>query len=303
MIVVLTGGTGLVGQALGQRLSSNNYEIHLLTRKLQKVPYPCKQFLWPDVKVDLPQEAFPKEEDYGVIHLAGEPISQWPWTRKVKEKIYLSRVEGARKLVLKIKNLSHPPQFFLSANAIGIYGDQGDQTLTETSPIPDQDLFLQKVCKDWEEEALKASPICRTLIFRFGIVMSYQKGFLYEQMKWLKRGFRPLILTQNSLWLSWINLEDLSSMILWAVKNKQITGIYNAVSPKPVPLKDFYNILAKQTKYKSIKVPSPLFLMKLAGGEMAKNLLVSSKVFPEKALAQGFVFQYPDLEQIFLQLV
>ena len=167
----------MVGQALGQKLSSKNYKIHLLNRKLQNISYPHKQFLWPDVTADLPQEAFPKEESYGVIHLAGESISQWPWTKKVKEKIRLSRVEGAKKLITIMKTLSHPPQFFLSASATGIYGDQGDQPLTETSPIPDQNLFLQKVCKDWEAEALKASSICRTLIFRFGVVMSVKKDF------------------------------------------------------------------------------------------------------------------------------
>lgn len=296
MIVVLTGGTGLVGQALGQKLSAKNYKIHLLTRKLQDVSYPCEQFLWPDVTADLPQKAFPREENYGVIHLAGESVFQWPWTRKVKEKIYLSRVEGAKKLIAIMKTLSHSPQFFLSASATGIYGDQGDQILTEASPISDQNLFLQKVCKNWEAEALKASSVYRTLICRFGVVMSYKKGFLYEQVKWIKRGFLPLILTQNPLWLSWIALEDLDSMILWAIENKKASGIYNAVSPKPVLLKDFYKVFAKQIKYKGIKIPSPLFLMKLVGGEMAKNLLISSKVLPEKALSQGFVFQYPDLE-------
>ena len=303
MIVVLTGGTGLIGQALGQKLSSKNYKIHLLSRKAQNdISYPCKTFLWPDVKADLPQEAFPKEEDYGVIHLAGEPVSKWPWTKYTKEKIRSSRVEGVKKLVTTVKNLPRPPRFFISASATGIYGEQGDKQLTEASPVVDQNLFLQKVCKEWEEEALNISSICRSLVFRFGIVMSYKKGFLHQQTKWLKKGFLPLVWTQKPLWMSWISLEDLSSILLWAIENKQAKGIYNAVSPKAVLLNEFYKTLSQQTQYKSLKIPFPLFLMKLTGGEMVKNLLVSCKVFPEKALAQGFVFKQEELEEA-LQLI
>ena len=298
MIIVMTGGTGLVGQALGQKLSSKNYKIHLLVRKPQNtISYPCKTFLWPDVKADLPQEVFPKEEEYGVIHLAGEPISKWPWTKGKKEKIYSSRVEAGRKLVTALKKCPHPPQFFLSASAIGIYADQGNRQVTEESPIADQDFFLQKLCKDWEKEALKAAFVCRVLVFRLGIVMSYKKGFLYEQAKWLKRGLLPLLITQKPNWLSWISLEDLICMLLWAIESKEAKGIYNAVSPHAVSLKDFYKIFAKQKNHKGIALPFPLFLMKLMGGEMTKNLLASCKVFPEKALSEGFVFRKSKLEE------
>lgn len=298
MIVVMTGGTGLIGQALGQKLSSKNYKIHLLVRKPQNtISYPCKIFLWPDIKAELPQEAFPKEEVYGVVHLAGEPISKWPWTKSRKKKIYSSRVETGRKLVTVLKKCPHPPQFFLSASAVGIYAEQENQQVVETSPITDQNFFLQKVCKDWEKEAFEASSFCRTLVFRLGIVMSYKKGFLYEQTKWLKRGLLPLLIAQKPNWLSWISLEDLICMLLWAMENKEAKGIYNAVSPHAVSIKDFYKTLAKQKNYKTISLPFPLFLMKLMGGEMTKNLLASCKVFPEKALAQGFVFRKPKLEE------
>ncbi len=295
MTVILTGGTGLVGQALGQKLASQGYKIHLLARRAGGASYPHKLFLWPDATAFPPQEAFPKEGDYGVIHLAGEPVFQWPWTKKIKETIYLSRVEGAKQLVSALNVWTHLPSFFLSASAIGAYGDQGDQTLTEDSFAPDQNLFLQKVCWKWEKEALKASGLCRTLVFRLGHVMSRKKGFLHEQIKWLKRGFLPRLFSQKPFWLSWIALEDLISLILWAIESTPAKGIYNAVSPQPVLLKDFYSLLAKE--YRGFKIPAPLFLLKLAGGEMARNLLLSSKALPDKALAQGFAFQYPALEK------
>ena len=297
----MTGGTGLVGQALGEKLSFKNYKIHLLCRKTETAfPYPCKKFSWPDVKLPPPQEAFSEKEDYGIIHLAGEPIAQWPWTKHKKEKIYSSRVEGTKKLVSSLKHLAHPPQFFISASAIGRYGDQGEKELTESSPVTDQNLFLQKVCKDWEEEALKASSLYRTLVFRLGIVISCKKGFLREQ---LRLPLIPLIINKRTNWLSWISLEDLSSMLLWAIENKQTKGIYNAVSPNPVSLKKFYRELAKQTKYKKLKIPTPLFLMKAAGGEMTKNLLASCRAFPEKALSEGFSFKQAELEGVLKNLI
>lgn len=297
MLIVLTGGTGLIGQALQKQLSSKNYKIHLLGRKApNNLPPSCKFFLWSDVQSDIPLSAFPTDEDYGVIHLLGEPVASFPWTSRLKNKIYNSRVKGTKKLLDTVKNLPRTPQFFLSASAIGIYGEP-DQPVTEESPISNQNLFLQKVCKDWEEEALKMSSTIRSLIFRLGVVMSYEKGFLYEQTKWLKRGFYPSIISRKTNWLSWISLEDLCRMIIWAIENKQAKGIYNAVSPNPLPLKKFYHLLVQQNKFKSFPLPSPLFLMKLAGGEMTKNLLASCQALPKKALDQGFTFKQAQLEQ------
>ena len=297
MLVVLTGGTGLVGQALIKKLVEKNYVVHLLSRKSQpEDSHSYKTFLWPSVTAELPQAAFPKKTDYGIVYLAGEPVSQWPWTKQVKDKIYSSRVHGTCKLVRTLKKWNQPPQFFLSASAIGIYGEQGNRRLTEISPISKQNLFLQKVCKDWESQALEMTPVCRTLIFRLGTVMSYKKGFLRQQAN---LPLIPRVLSSKPNWLSWISLEDLSSMLLWAIENRQASGVYHAVSPHPVLLQDFYTTLARQIKIKNIcSVPSPLFLMKWAGGEMTKNLLASSRSFPEKALAQGFVFKKAKLAEV-----
>lgn len=296
MHIVLTGGTGLIGKALGQTLANKNYKIHLLTRKQpDDIPYPCQVFLWPDVHSPLPLGVFPKDEDYAVIHLAGEPVSQWPWTSHLKNKIYNSRIKGTQNLVDTIQQLPQPPSFFISVTAIGIYGEQGSRQMTEGAEILDQNLFLQKVCKEWEKEALKVQNVCRTIILRLGMVLSYEKGFLYEQAKWIKKRVRPLILAQNPCWLSWIALEDLIRMIVWNIENDQNSGIYNAVSPKAVVLNDFYTTLAEQMNIKTLPLPSPLFLMRLIGGEMTKNLLTSCKVFPEKAIKQGFVFKKEEL--------
>ena len=295
MIIVLTGGTGLIGRALGPKLISKNHKIHLLSRKILKAPpYPCRQFLWPEARAEPPAEAFPKNEDYGALHFLGEPVSRWPWTSARKEKIFSSRVDGSRCLIAALKKQPRAPLFFLSAGATGIYGARGAERLTENSPIPRKNLFLQKVCGSWEEEALKAGAICRTLIFRLGAVLSHKKGFLPAHSR---LPLIPLILSRKASWLSWIAIEDLISLILWAMETETARGIYNAASPHPIPLKSFYSILAGQKKIKALfRPPLPLFLIKNLGGEMTRNLLASCRAFPEKAQKEGFQFKNPDLE-------
>ena len=294
MIIILTGGTGLIGQAVLKELVKKNHTLHLLSRK--KTSPSCKLFLWPNVKDPLPPKAFPIKEKYGVLHLAGEPVSTWPWTKKTKEKIYSSRIEGTKNLINTIKTLPQTPEWFISAGATGIYGEQQDQTMTETSSIKDQNLFLQKVCKDWEREAFKISELCRTCVFRFGMVLSNKKGFLYEQLKLMKKGIGFNFFSKKETWLSWISLNDLTRMLLWAIENHKVQGLYNATAPQAVTFKEFYQTLRRLAPYKTIPIPTSINLMKFFGGQMMKNLLMSHKVFPEKALKEGFSFQEKDLK-------
>ena len=305
MTVVVTGGTGLVGEALIKKLIQSNYTVHNITRQLKNPETErYREFSWPESSEEFPIQALSKKSDYGVVNLAGEPISSWPWTRQKKEKIYFSRVNRTQQLVSFFKE--YPPKFFISASAVGIYGERGEQALSEKSNILKQSFFLQKVCLDWEKSALSAHSICRTVIFRLGIILSYKKGFLYEQNKWVSRGIAPFIISLNDNWLSWISIEDLTSLILWAVQERQTRGIYNAVSPQPVTLKQFYFDLKRQNQPKKlpfIYIPSPLFLLKKIGGEMLQNLLISSKVFPTKALSEGFIFKQEDLKTALSQLL
>ena len=296
MIIIVTGGTGLVGRALIKKLIQKKHIVYNLTRNYSSSRAEnYKEFLWPEDS-EFPIEAFPKTESYGVIHLAGEPVSVWPWTKKQKAKIYSSRVNRSQQLVSAFK--ANPPQFFISASAIGIYGEQEGQALTEESRPAPQSWFLQKVCLDWEKAVLKAGSLSRTVIFRIGIVLSYKKGFLYEQNKWIGKGLLPFVFSLKEHWISWISIEDLASLIVWAVETKNTRGIYNAVSPKPVTLNQFYSILKKQSASRIlIPLPMPLFFLKKAGGEMFQNLLMSSQVLPAKALSEGFTFKQEELDK------
>lgn len=299
MIILITGGTGFVGSALIQKLKKEKHKIYLLVRSFTKQKdSSLKEFLWLDTNQELPLEAFPKEEDYGIIHLLGEPISQWPWTSRKKKKIYDSRVMGTKNLVETIKTLPNKPQFFLAASATGIYGNQHSKEVFENSPIDNPHLFLQKVCQDWEEEVLKLQELSRVIILRLGLVLSFQGGFLKTQLKW-SQAFVPIMMYRDKLWLSWIHREDLVSLIYWILFKKQIKGIYNATSPQPFDMNSFFDHVSTHLKKKYLRIPQPLFLMRLLGGEMIKNLLVSCYVSSKKILEEGFEFKYKNLEDVF----
>ncbi len=299
MIIVLTGGTGFIGQSLIKKLKDQNHTIHLLIRSPStKKNYQCKTFLWPNIHSPIPLEAFPIDSKFGVIHLAGEPILQWPWTSHKKRKIYNSRVTGTKKLIETLQNLKNTPQFFFCASAIGIYGRQDSKNITEIFNFQKQDFFLQKVCEDWEREALKLKQKCRVVIFRLGIVLSFQGGFLKEQLRWSKL-FVPFLLYKHKLWISWIHREDLVRLILWAINKKETKGIYNATAPDPFDMNFFLNRLSIYLKKKYLRIPIPLFLMKLFGGELVKNLLISCHVTSEKLTREGFQFKYKNLVEVF----
>ncbi|MCY4320893.1 MAG: NAD-dependent epimerase/dehydratase family protein, partial [Bdellovibrionaceae bacterium] len=184
MTILITGGTGLLGQYLIKKLLQEKYSVYNITRRsTQSDSDHYKEFVWSEGSDKFPLKALKEVTNYGVIHLAGEPVSSWPWTKKKKEKIYFSRVNRTQQLVSVLKKF--PPQFFISASAVGIYGEQKDIKITEKSSIMDQNFFLQKVCFDWEASALKANSFCRSVIFRLGVVLSYKKAFLHEQYKWI----------------------------------------------------------------------------------------------------------------------
>ena len=305
------------------------HKIHLITRDLKNaagLPSFCEAFRWPGGSHPFPREAFPKSAEWGVIHLAGEPLPPWPWlwTRRKKARIYSSRIEGAKSLAAAIRAFPRPPRFFLSASAAGIYGDQGAALITEKTWLPfakspdspggagrgrapeppkaaqkqppgsrqkGPPLFLQKVCLDWEKESLKLSSACRTAVFRFGAVLA-KEGFLAHQAALAKK--LPFVFSsKNPVWMSWIHIEDAVRLLLWGAASESVRGIYNGTSPGPVPFSDFSRQLSQAVRPKAAKIPVPLSFVKFFGGEMAKNMMAGCRALPEKALRQGFKFNHP----------
>lgn len=270
---LIIGASGFIGSALSSHLSSR-YRIISLARDYDIVP-----------KVD------------GIINLAGAPINRI-WSSKVRKEIIDSRVGTTRKIVEQILKQKTFPRFFLSASAIGYYGDRGEETLTETSPRGDG--FLSSVCQDWENASIPLEKKgVQRILTRFGIVLDRAGGMLKKLLP-LARLHLAGRLGTGDQWISWISLHDLVSAIDFLIQRSDLQGPINCTSPHPIRQKEFANALAASIDAR-FQLPQPAALLRFLFGDMGKELLLSStKALPRKLLDLGFQFDQPDISQAIL---
>jgi len=202
-------------------------------------------------------------------------------------------VDTTRALVQALAKMSARPRVLISASATGIYGNRGDETLTETSQ-PGND-FLSEIAKEWESEALKAEALrIRVVRARFGVILSKQGGALPQMMRPFQFGVGGKI-GPGTQWLSWITLDDVTTILRLAIENAIVTGALNLVSPQPVTNADFTKILAAALRRPAL-FPVPAFALRLILGEMADALLLSSqRVQPAQLQELNYQFSHPDL--------
>lgn len=288
--VAITGATGLVGTALSELLSSEGKSVAAISRR-DGGSYQ-DTIKW-DPSTGLTNPARLEGVD-AVIHLAGENIAGARWNDTVKRKILNSRVEGTRSLVKSIAAVENRPKVLVSASAIGIYGDRGDEQLTEDSAFGDG--FLADVCKAWEEEANAARELgLRVVNVRIGVVLSPKGGALAKMLLPFKLGMGGIVGSGKQYW-SWIGLHDLTRVIAYCVNNDSVEGPVNAVSPEPLTNRAFTKDVGSVLKRPTI-FPLPGFMAKLVLGEMAQDLLLSSaRVLPTRLQAAGFEFAHPQLQ-------
>lgn len=236
-----------------------------------------------------------------VIHLAGENLVAGRWTKKQRQRIYDSRVNSGRLLCDRLSTLSKPPSIYISASAVGYYGNRGEDKLTEHSS-PGQG-FLAELCKDWEGVAHKlAKHGTRTLFMRLGIVLTPNGGALAKMLTPFRFGLGGRLGNGCQFW-SWITLEDVITVIKFALSHDNLNGSVNVVSPEPLNNREFTKLLASQLNRPAF-FPVPAYLLRLIFGEMAdETLLSSTKVFPEKLLEAGYKFIHPDLKSALKQLL
>ena len=204
-------------------------------------------------------------------------------------------MDGTRFLVDSILSLPSKPDFFVSASAVGFYGNRGDESLNENSPPGSG--FLAEVCVDWERasEPLQNASI-RTCWARIGIVLSPDGGALQKMLTPFRLGLGGNM-GSGDQWFPWIDIDDLTQAFCFLVKNPKCSGAFNFTAPEILRQKDFAKTLARHLKRPSF-FHAPEFLLKLALGEMGEDLLLASmKVLPEKLLEMGFEFKYPNLEK------
>lgn len=286
MKILVTGATGFVGSKLTKKLSDIGYEFNILTRS----PKDLNHFSWDDL-----DRAF--EGVGAVIHLAGESIAEGRWSEKRKQRILSSRVETTKKLVDYINE--HPTKIhtFVSTSAIGIYGDRGEEEISEASEVADD--YLANVCKSWEAPLSDLS--IRKVILRVGIVLGKDGGALQKMLPPFKMGVGGR-LGSGKQYMSWIHIDDLVELYLKSVQNTSYECIINAVSPNPLTNIEFTKALGRALK-RPVVFPVPSLALKLAFGDMSQILLEGQRVFPERAKELGFKFAFKDLDECLKDLV
>lgn len=300
MKILITGATGLIGKEIGKKLVKRGHEITVLTRDPQeargKLPFPATILRWNSFDEELPSIFFDGVDS--VIHLAGESIADGRWTKTRKKIIRDSRVLGTRNIVNAIKQSNKTVKQFISASAIGIYGN-GNDWVDETSPNGKD--FLAEVCRDWELESLKLKDEGISVVNpRIGIVLSRKGGALEKMIPPFSLGVGGAV-GNGSQWMSWIHLEDLTNLFVFLVDNSHLSGAFNAVAPEPVTNKEFSRSLAASFN-KKLFIPVPPFVLKAALGEMSSLITDGQKVSSEKIQRAGFKFKYPTAESALNEL-
>jgi len=294
--VIITGGTGLIGKALAKELLNRNFEVIVLTRDPGKYSNTSRlrYAKWNVEEQAIDKDAIGKADH--IVHLAGENVSDKRWTKKRKKEILESRTLTSALLVKALTEIPNKVKTVVSASGIGWYGEQKNtKPFVETDP-PAQD-FLGETCKQWEENIEPVTSLGKRLVrFRTGIVLSNEGGALKEFKKYLRFGIAT-ILGNGKQVVSWIHVDDLVRLFVYAIENDSLHGAYNAVAPYPVTNKTFVIELAKKMKGRFfIPVYVPSFALKIILGEMSIEVLKSANVSCEKIRQTGFTFLYPSYE-------
>jgi len=236
---------------------------------------------------------------YAVINFSGASIGAKRWTPAYKEILTHSRLDSTAKLADAINKSKNPPEVFISASAVGYYGNTGDEELDEDSrPAVD---FLARLCTDWESKALEAKAVCRVVAVRLGVVLSPDGGALKRMLLPFKLGFGGPI-GSGMQWMPWIHIDDVVNLYIWLLENPTVSGAVNAVSPQIVRQKDFARILGKVLKRPAI-LPLPEIVLKAMMGEAAILAIGGQKAVPKKIIGSGFDFTYPDLQMALTDLL
>lgn len=295
MRILITGSTGLVGTALASNLKQTGHTVCRLVRPGTKVEA-LRNTEGLDVRWD-PQTGEMGGAAVGadaVVNLAGASIAQGRWTAERKRLLRTSRVDSTRALVNALAKMAARPRVLVSASAIGYYGNRGDEPLTEDS-APGND-FLSEIAKEWEAEAQKAEALgVRVVLARFGVIFARDGGALPQMAGPFRFGVGGRI-GSGQQWMSWVALQDVVAILRLALEDGSVRGPLNVVSPQPVRNAEFTTALAKAL-HRPALFPAPAFALRLALGEMADALLLSSqRVLPTKLEKVGYRYQYPALE-------
>ncbi|HQF61648.1 MAG TPA: TIGR01777 family oxidoreductase [Anaerolineaceae bacterium] len=293
MKVIITGGTGLIGRALGQSLVARGHQVWALTRSPQSAHLPSgiEPVGW-DGETPRGWQPLVEQAD-AVINLAGENLGAGRWSLERKARILNSRLNAGRAVVQALQAATHRPHTLIQASAVGYYGPGDNTLLTESSPAG-QD-YLAQVAVAWEKSTAEAETLgLRRVVVRTGIVLDAHEGALPR----LVLPFRFMAggpLGSGRQYLPWIHLVDEVNAIQFLLENPSANGPYNLAAPQPLSQSDFGRVLGRVLR-RPYWLPAPAFALHLALGEMSTLVLDGQRAVPSRLLELGYSFAYPDLE-------
>ena len=303
MRLLLIGCTGFIGSELVPRLLSLGHQITIVSRIKKKKhknansnaidfinANPASLSCWEDSAL---VNSLTNAE--GIINLAGEPIAEKRWTKKHCEEIQKSRLQSTQYLINAISKLKRPPSVLINGSAIGFYGTSLEKLFDENSSSGKD--FLAKLCYQWESIASRKPSQTRLVTIRTGIVLGKDGGALAKMIPVFRAGFGGPI-GSGKQWMSWIHRSDLCQIIEQALTRKSWSGVFNGVSPNPVTMNEFCNLLGKSLNRPSL-VAVPGAILKILLGDGAQVVLQGQRVSPKRLAKEGFKFNYPNLDNAF----
>lgn len=304
--VLITGGTGMIGRRLTQLLTAKGYEVIILTRQppaAGRRSGPVSYANWDVNKQTIDKEAIAKADH--IIHLAGAGVADKRWSKKRKQEIVNSRTESSALIVKALAENPNKVKTVVSASAIGWYGaDTGKSRQNGFSEeVPADTAFLGNTCRLWEESIDPVNKMGKRLVkLRTGIVLSNEGGAFPAFKKPLKGGLATILGSGKQV-ISWIHIDDLCRMFIYAIEKEAMNGPYNAVAPHPVTNQYLTIALAKQMRGRFyIPIYVPAFVLKIMLGEMSIEVLKAATVSCHKIQLAGFDFTYPTLEKAIAEL-
>jgi uncharacterized protein (TIGR01777 family) len=294
MQVILAGGSGLIGRALADELTSAGHDVVILSRR-------------PEAVDGLPERAVAARWDgrsagalaprlegaAAVVNLAGESIGDGLWSDARKLRIRESRTRSADTVVEALRRVNRRPGVLLQASAVGIYGPRGDEDVDESSPVGSD--FLATVCRDWEAASAEVGSIgVRRVLLRTGVVLDSDAGALPKIVKPF-RLFAGGRAGSGDQWFPWIHLRDEVRAMRFLIESEEESGAFNLTAPNPVTNRELAVLIGKVLRRPSF-LPAPASLLQAVLGEMATLVLDGQRAVPSRLLEAGFEFEYAELE-------
>jgi uncharacterized protein (TIGR01777 family) len=309
--ILISGGTGLIGTSLTKLLLDKGHKVIILTRNLkraidkQTADERLTYARWNAEEQSIDRDAIEKS-DY-IVHLAGEGVADKRWTDKRKKQIVQSRIQSGTLLTKALREIPNNVKAIVSASAIGWYGPDKAKEKTARAFVesdPSDAAFLGETCRWWEASIHPVTLLGKRLIkFRFGIVLGNDGGAFPEFEKALRFGVASIIGSGKQV-ISWIHIDDVCRLILFAIENEKLDGVYNAVAPKPVTNRELTLKLAQGVRGKTfIPIHVPAWLLKVMMGEMSIEVLKSATVSADKIQQTGFQFLYPTIDAALNELI